>query len=68
MDTNILFYTNNFYMRKTLKMIDHYNNMVNNKNKIDIDDIYDGHNYLNEVSYNFGDEYIDNVIFDENIR
>ena len=55
-------------MRKTLKIVDHYNKMVNSKNYINIDNIYDGYNHLNETSYNFGDECIDDMILNENIK
>ena len=55
MDIEILYYTNNYFMKRSIKMIKHYNLMVNIKNYIDIDMIYDGCNNINELSW-LGDD------------
>ena len=67
MDSEILFFTNDYFKHKTIKMVQHYNTMINNKHKINIDDIYSGYNIINEQSLLSGNETYNDYTLNENI-
>lgn len=63
-----LYLTNDYFKKKSLKVIDQYNKLVNNKHSITIDGLYDDYNVINDKSLLGKDIIVDEMKMKEQIN